>query len=205
MQNRKADYNSIMEQRIYHGNFKNIELAKAIIAHFDQGNLQVQQIGSGDFIAVQIASSPYATSGGKTALSVTFQNVTDGVSVQIGQQAWLGVAASLGVSTFFALRNPFSLINRLDDIAQDIENLNLSDEVWKTIDETARSLGSGFELSERLKKYVCDYCNTPNPPGQALCIACGAPLGSIQPHSCPNCGYIITRGESSCPNCNKPI
>jgi RNA polymerase subunit RPABC4/transcription elongation factor Spt4 len=109
------------------------------------------------------------------------------------------------VSTIFALRNPFSLINRLDDIAQDIESLNLTDEVWKTIDETARSLGMGFELSERLKKYVCDYCNTPNPPGQALCIACGAPLGNIQPHSCPNCGYIITRGENFCPNCKQPV
>ncbi len=194
-----------MEQRIYHGNFKNIDLARALISHFNQGNLQVQQVGSGDFIAVQIATSPYATSGGKTALSITFQNVEDGVNVKIGQQAWLGVAASLGVSTLFALRNPLTLLNRLDDIAQDIENLNLTEEAWQTIDETARSIGSGFELSARLKKYVCDYCNTPNPPGQSLCIACGAPLGNIQPHTCPNCGYVITHAESVCPNCKKPL
>jgi len=54
------------------------------------------------------------------------QNVEDGVSVQIGQQAWLGVAADLGISALNALRNPVSLINRLDGIAQDIENLQLS-------------------------------------------------------------------------------
>ncbi len=194
-----------MEQRIYHGNFKNTELARAVIAHFHQGTLQVQQVGTGDFIAVQVATSPNAQSGGKTALSITFQNVEDGVNVQIGQQAWLGVAASLGVTTLFALRNPLSLLNRLDDIAQDIENLNLTDEVWQTIDETARSIGSGFELSDRLKKYVCDYCNTPNPPGEPLCIACGAPLGDVQPRTCRNCGYVVLTQETICPNCKQLV
>ena len=104
-----------------------------------------------------------------------------------------------------AIRNPFFLINRLDDIAQDIENLQLSDEVWKLVDQTARSIGSGFQLSDRLRKYVCDYCKTPNPPGESRCIACGAPLGDIQPFTCPNCGYVITTNESICPNCHKPI
>ena len=194
-----------MDSRIYHGNFHNTDLANVLLAHFNQGGLQVQQVGDGDFIAVQIASSPYAASGGKTALSITFQNVEDGVSVQIGQQAWLGVAANLGISALTALRNPFFLINRLDDIAQDIENLQLSDEVWKLVDQTARSIGSGFQLSDRLRKYVCDYCQTPNPPGESRCIACGAPLGDIQPLTCSNCGYVITTNESICPNCHKPI
>jgi hypothetical protein len=194
-----------MDQRIYHGSFSNADLAKAIIAHFNHGSMQVQQVGEGNFIAVQIASSPNTFSGGKTALSITMQNVEDGVSVQIGQQAWLGVAADLGISALNALRNPVSLINRLDGIAQDIENLQLSDEVWQLIDETARSIGSGFQLSDRLRKYVCEYCQTPNPPGQSSCIACGAPLGGIQPHTCPNCGFVITTNESICPNCQKPI
>jgi RNase P subunit RPR2 len=194
-----------MDQRILHGSFKNTDLAKALVAQFNRGTMQVQQVGNGDTIAVQIATSPYATSGGKTAVSVVLQNVEDGVSVQIGQQAWLGVAASLGVSALTAWRNPFSLINRLDDIAQDIENINLSDELWQTIESTAMSLGSGYELSDRLKKYVCDYCNTPNPPGQAKCIGCGAPLGDIQPITCKNCGYVVTITESICPNCHKPV
>jgi HAMP domain-containing protein len=194
-----------MDQRIFHGIFKNIDLAKAIIARFNQGSMQVQQVGGGDIIAVQIATSPYSTSGGKTAVSVVLQNVEDGVSVQIDQQAWLGVAASLGVSALSAWRNPLNLLNRLDDIAQDIENMNLTDEVWKTIELTARSLGSGYELSDRLKKYVCDYCNTPNPVGQAKCIGCGAPLGDIQPMTCRNCGYVVTVEDSICPNCHRSL
>jgi hypothetical protein len=194
-----------MDQRIFHGNFKNVDIAKALIAQFSHGAMQAQQLGNGDMVAVQIATSPYATSGGKTAVSVILQNVEDGVSVQIGQQAWLGVAASLGVSALTAWRNPLSLINRMDDIAQDIENMELTDELWKTIETTARSLGSGYELSDRLRKFICDYCNTPNPPGQAKCIGCGAPLGDVQPRTCKHCGYVVNETESRCPNCNYPV
>lgn len=161
----------------------------------------VKQYGDGDSITVQIASSPYAVSGGTTALSILLQNVEDGVSVEISKQAWLGIAASLGVTTIAALHNPMTLLNRLDDIAQDIEYVQLVDNVWKIIDSTARSLGSGFELSERLSRYVCDYCNTPNPPGESSCIACGAPLGNIQPQTCKNCGYVTLKNESTCKNC----
>ncbi|HNR01096.1 MAG TPA: zinc ribbon domain-containing protein [Anaerolineaceae bacterium] len=199
------DYNSNMPQRIYHGKLTNNDLAKSIIAHFSRGNLLVQQFGSGDNLVVQLASSPYARSGGTTALSVLLQNVEDGVSVSLSKQAWFGIAASLGVSTIAALRNPFSLLNRLDDIAQDIEYVQLVDNVWSIIDKTARSMGSGFELSERLSRYICDYCNTANPPGEPSCIACGAPLGNIQPATCSNCGFIISKTEKVCPNCGKAV
>jgi len=194
-----------MSQRIYHGKITNSDLARAIIAHFGHGNLRVQQFGSGDTLVVQLATSPYAQSGGKTALSVSLQNVVDGVSVELSKQTWLGVAASLGVTTIATLRNPLNLLNRLDDIAQDIEYVQLVENVWKVIDQSARALGSGFELSDRLNRYVCDYCNTANPPGEPSCIACGAPLGDIQPKTCINCGYIIKKNEKSCPNCGKPL
>ncbi|MFA5420328.1 MAG: zinc ribbon domain-containing protein [Bacteroidales bacterium] len=194
-----------MPQRIYHGNITNNDLARALIGQFSHGNLKVQQFGSGDNLVVQIATSPNAISGGKTALSISLQNVTDGVSVELSKQAWFGIAASLGVSTLTAIRNPMNLINRLDDIAQDIEYVQLVDNIWKTIDDTARALGSGFELSDRLNRYICDYCNTANPPGEPSCIACGAPLGDIQPITCKNCGYVVTKAEKVCPNCGKPI
>ncbi len=194
-----------MPQRIYHGNIKNTDLAAALVGSFSRGNFMVQQFGSGDRLVIQVSSSPYARSGGKTALSVLLQNVEDGVAVDLSKQAWLGIAASLGVSTIAALHNPMNLINRLDDIAQDIEYLQLVENVWETIDKTARSLGSGFELSERLNRYVCDYCNTPNPPGESNCIACGAPLGDIQPDTCKYCGYVIVKSEKFCNNCGKPV
>lgn len=194
-----------MPQRIYHGKLTGSDLADALVAYFSRGNLKVTRYGSDSNMVVQIVTSPYAVSGGTTALAVHLQNVADGVSVEVGKQSWLGIAASLGVSTVATISNPWNLLNRLDDIAQDIEYVQLSENVWHVLDTTARSLGSGFELSERLNRYICDFCTTPNPPGEPSCIACGAPLGNIQPRTCSNCGYIVYKDEHSCINCGKPI
>lgn len=175
------------------------------MANFNRGNYQVQQIGTGNQIAVQIATPHFQQSGGATALSIYLQQVTDGVSVQIGQQAWFGVAASIGTTALAAFRNPFSLISRLDDLAQDVESIQLHDEVWSVIETTCQAMGGSYELSNRLKRYVCDYCNTANPPGEPRCIACGAPLGEIQPATCKYCGFVVIHPEKYCPNCKKPL
>jgi hypothetical protein len=193
-----------METRIYHGKFTPADIARNLIAQFSRGNLIVQQLGDGSNLAVQIASRDRA-SGGQTALSVTLQGVADGVAVQVGQQAWGGVATSLGFSALAALINPWNLLGRLDDIAQDIESLNLKDEVWQAIDATARALGSGYELSDRLKRVVCLYCGVANPVGEAACIACGAPLGNVQPSTCKSCGFVLSTADKFCPNCGKPV
>lgn len=194
-----------MDQRIYHGELSTLDVARSLIAHFNRGGLQVQQIGTGDQIAVQIATPPHPASGGQTAISVNVRKVEDGLSIQVGQQAWLGVAASLGMSALSALRNPFNLLGRLDDIAQDIQSLQLTDEIWRVCDAAARAAGAGTRLSERLRRVVCSYCDTANPVGEASCIACGAPLGDDQPGTCLRCGFVITRAERTCPNCGSPL
>jgi hypothetical protein len=194
-----------MQQRIFHGNLTPEDFAQALVANFNRGNMEVQQISNNDKVTVQIASSRFSSAGGRTALSVILQPVADGVSVTLGEQSWLGIAGNMGATILSVLHNPFSLINRLDDIAQDAENIQLVDEVWKVIGDTARSLGSGYQLSENLKRYICEYCNTANPPGEPRCIACGAPMGDVQPQVCPNCGYILKPAESICPNCGNRI
>jgi len=189
------------ETRIYHGDLNPSDIARDIIAQFNRGNLRVQQIGRDPKIAVQVATRQFAQSGGQTALTITLHKVEDGVSVQVGNQAWMGVAASLGITALSALRNPMTLLGRLDDLAQDIESLQLEDEVWQLIEGSARQHGVGKVLSERLNRYVCPYCNTANKPGESRCIACGAPLGDIQPQTCLNCGFIVRNLERECPNC----
>jgi len=190
-----------MERRIYHGKIIPEDIARSLIAHFNRGNLRVQQVGSGEHIAVQISTRDRPESGGQTATSVDIQTVEDGICVQIGQQAWLGVAASLGMTALAALRNPWNLLGRLDDLAQDIESLQISEEVWKIIEATAQASGAGFQLSERLRRMVCSYCSTANPVGESSCIACGAPLGDEQPETCKKCGFVVTHAEKFCPNC----
>ncbi|MBE0409099.1 MAG: zinc ribbon domain-containing protein [Anaerolineales bacterium] len=194
-----------MEPRFYYGKISPNDFAKALLAHFNRGNLVAQKIGEGDRIVVQISTRRQPTSGGQTGLKVLLNVVEDGVAVQLGKHNVLGVAASLGVTAMTAWRNPLSLIGRLDDLAQDLENLQLSDQVWRVIENVARFHNASFELSDRLKRLSCDYCRTANPVGTPHCIACGAPMGDIQPSSCPNCGFIIQAGESTCSNCGRSV
>ena len=194
-----------MERRIFHGVLSPTDIAQALLAEFNRGNIRAQVVGKSDKLAVQIGTRPGAMSGGQTAITVTIQKVTDGIMVELGQQAWLGVAASLGQTAFSLFRNPFSLIGRLDDLAQDIESLQISENVWEVIARTAASAGASHQLSDRMSRLTCEFCGTANPHGEPACIACGAPLGDAHPTSCSNCGFVIIRDESTCPNCGHKL
>jgi len=194
-----------MERRFFHGEIQTTDLANRLLAEFNRGNLRAQAIGDDDKTIVQVATYPGALSGGQTALTVVIQRVEDGVMVELGEQAWLGVAASLGVSALAALRNPFHLLGRLDDIAQDIENLQLSERIWQVVEQSATALGASREFSDRLSRVICEYCWTANPLTEGACIACGAPLGRGLPFACGNCGYAVKPTESICPNCGQPV
>ena len=175
------------------------------MAEFNRGNMQAQILGTQDKMAVQIATRMGATSGGQTALTINLQSVEDGILIEIGQQAWLGVAASLGHTALSALRNPFSLLGRLDDLAQDIESLQLNDRIWKVIDGIVTTLKASYALSEKLARLACEYCGAANPLGEASCLACGAPLGDAHPTTCSQCGFVVSLEETVCPNCNAKL
>jgi hypothetical protein len=194
-----------MERRIFHGNITPSDVAQALMAEFNQGNLRTQLLGESDSLTVQVASSQYSQSGGKTALAVNIQKFEDGVLVQVGEQQWLGVAASLGQTALAAFLNPLNLLGRLDDIAQDVSNLQLAEKVWQVVSGVVRTKGAGTEISERLSRLTCEYCGVANPVGEPSCIACGAPLGKSQPKACRACGYVPKKGENICPNCGQPI
>lgn len=194
-----------MDRKVFHGDITPAEVAQALLAEFNRGNLRAQTLGNGDKMIVQISTRPGAASGGDTAMTVSIQKFEDGVVAEIGQQAWFGVAASLGTTALSALRNPFALLGRLDDLAQDIENLTLSDRVWQVIASSAQARGASKKLSERLRRMECEYCGTANPVGEPSCIACGAPLGKVQPGTCPNCGFVVKTGEKQCPNCGNNL
>jgi len=138
-------------------------------------------------------------------LTISLQTVEDGILVELGQQAWLGVAASLGQTALSALRNPFSLLSRLDDLAQDIESIQLNEKTWQVIESTVATLGASYALSEKLSRISCEYCGSANPLGEANCLACGAPMGDAHPTSCGNCGFVVAIEETICPNCNAKL
>src|SRR4026207_1988052 len=107
-----------MDRRIFHGNIVPADIAHALMAEFNRGNLHAQTISQKEIVAVQIATRMGAMSRGQTALTVSLQKVEDGVMVELGRQEWLGLAASLGQTAWSAFRNPLSLLSRLDDLAQ---------------------------------------------------------------------------------------
>lgn len=194
-----------MDRRIFHGNIEPDNIARALMAEFNRGNMYAQMVGQSDDMAVQIATRAGAMSGGQTALTISIQKVEDGIMIELGRQAWLGLAASLGHTALAALRNPFSLLGRLDDLAQDVENIQLGENVWDVIHRTVTASGASYALSERLRKITCDHCGTANPMGEGACIACGAPLGSVHPTTCQNCGFAVTLEEKICPNCSQNL
>jgi hypothetical protein len=193
------------DSRIFHGEIRPRDFARALIGEFSRGAWVAQSFGNEGEMVVQIASREIPPAGGRTALSITLRKVEDGVAVQIGKQAWLGVAASLGQTVLETLHNPWRLLGRLDDLAQDVENLQLTEKVWMVIENTARLQGATLELSERLRRLICEYCQAANPVGEASCLACGAPLGRVQPRTCPNCGYVVRIDETVCPNCKRRL
>ncbi len=194
-----------MTTKIYHGNITAETLAKAITNRFSDNDLAARFTKSDSQYHIQIVSRQDAQSGGKTSIGVVLQQLEDGVAVEIGKQDWLGIAASLGISALTARQNPFGLIGRLDDIAQDIENLTLDDKLWNLIDEVAATMNSSQRLSEKLRRNVCEYCNTPNPVGTPRCIACGAPQGDNQPVTCLKCGFLMTEADLICTNCGAAL
>ncbi len=194
-----------MERRSFHGRITPSELAQALIAAFDRGNFRAQMFGNPNRMIVQIATRPNAVSGGRTALTVTIDSHPDGVIVQMGKQEWLGTIASLSQSALTILRNPLALLGRLDDIAQDLENLQLAETVWETIEQTVRAAGAAQQLSERFQRVSCEYCGSANPLGEPTCVMCGAPLGKAQPVVCPACGFLLLRQETVCPNCQHKV
>lgn len=190
-----------MNTKIYHGDLTAEALAKAICTRFEDDHFRARYSKSADQYVVQIASKNNAISGGKTSIGLVIQQLEDGVAVKVGKQDWLGIAASLGVSALSMRMNPLNIIGRLDDIAQDIENLSLDDRLIEVIDEVASAVGASQQLSERMRRLSCEYCGTANPVGQPRCLACGAPLGSVQPRTCNQCGFVAAPGDVSCSNC----
>jgi RNA polymerase subunit RPABC4/transcription elongation factor Spt4 len=194
-----------MQPRIFHGSLTPETLGAQLVAEFDRGGYRAQKFGDSRQVVVQIATRDHPVSGGDTALTITLLKVEDGISIQLGQQSWFGIAASLGKTAFSAWRNPWTLLDRLDDLAQDIEHLRLTEQVWGVIDRAARAQGASFELSERLRRVVCPYCSTANLVGEPSCMACGAPLGTVQPDTCANCGYVVRASDRVCPNCTAKL
>ncbi len=192
-----------MNEKIFYGDLQAETLATALLTEFDRADWQAQKIAASGQIAVQIARRQRPTSGGFTAITVRLRQLPNGVMVQIGQQEWFNLAASMGATLLSVLRNPWNILQRLDDLTEDIESLQLQDRIWQVIEETARLANASHQLTEALERVMCAYCGTPNAQEASHCLACGAPLQMDIPLTCPHCGFPIPENEAICPNCHQ--
>jgi len=133
--------------RVYHGNISAVDIARALKAEFHRGNFIVETFGKPEKIVLQITTKRNLRSGGQTALSVNLTDLEDGVIINIENQKWLGIAASMGLSAISTAINPLNLLTRIDDIAQDIESLSMTDDVWSVVEASVRLAGAGHQLS----------------------------------------------------------
>ena len=127
-----------MKTKTYHGDLKLDQVSQALANFFNRGQLIAKLNRAGDQAFLQIATREDRNSGGRTSLGVSLRQVDDRLEVQVSEQSVLGIAASLGATALLALRNPLNLLGRLDDLAQDIEHLELDDQVWEVVERLAK-------------------------------------------------------------------
>jgi ribosomal protein L40E len=194
-----------MTQKVYHGNLTPDDLAVALQGEFSRGDLRVARSGDAEKIAINISTPQSRAAGGNTSLAIVIQKHEDGILVNMGDQEWLGIAADFGKTAFAAFQNPLNLLGRLDDIAADVDALQLPDKVWQAMDRFAQSKAASTQISDRLRTTVCEYCHAANPVGAAVCGQCGAPLGDVQPGACLKCGMVNPKEARFCGNCGAKL
>lgn len=195
-----------MEQRTYRGDIDVEGVADALVSRFNHGGLMAQKVrGQEGHVMVQIASREHGWGAARSALSVGIAPVADGVRVTMGEQRWLDTAASLAITGLGALINPRSLLWRIDDIARDVGQLTLDDQVWEAVEHYCDSVGAELGLAEKHLMIVCPYCGVGNPVGKGKCSACGGSLVQVQPVACQKCGFVLPKGSRFCSRCGTKL
>ncbi len=194
-----------MTQKVFHGDITPEDLADALVGEFSNDEFNANQNGDGDKIVVQIFKPQWRQSGGNTSLGISIQQHEDGVLVDMGDQEFLGVIASLGQTAFSLFQNPLNILGRLDDIASDVNSMQLPQKVWDSIERFSKVVGATKQISERLSSTACPYCNAANKVGATSCVQCGAPLGDVQPTACGECGFVNAKNAKFCSNCGKAL
>ncbi|MBU0495568.1 MAG: zinc ribbon domain-containing protein [Chloroflexi bacterium] len=194
-----------MSERKYRGNVTPGDLAEALVNQFNRGDYRAAKSGRGTQAVVQISTNRRMRGEPDTAVSVTITPTPEGVHVSMGDPQWLDIAADLVQTGIGALLNPWSLVREVDDVARNVQDLNLPQEVWQAIDQYAKTVGSRPALLPEPTSVTCPYCRSGNAIGEGRCENCGAPLGDAQPVRCPSCQRLLAAGTSQCPQCGERL
>jgi DNA-directed RNA polymerase subunit RPC12/RpoP len=191
--------------RTYWGKISAEGLGRALVEHFNTSTSRAQMAGDRDRVLVQVGNRRMESSDPTTAITVGIVQDEDSITVTMGQQKWMGIAADLARTGIMTLINPWSLLNELDNVARNVDWLTLRDEVWQAIDAYSQAVGGSLGVPAEIRHVACPYCGSTNPIGASKCSTCGAPLGDYQPVVCPRCGYLLVWSKRFCTRCGASI
>jgi DNA-directed RNA polymerase subunit RPC12/RpoP len=191
--------------RTYWGKISADGLARALVENFNTPDSRAQMTGDRSRILVQIGNRRMESADPTTAITVGIVQDEDSITVTMGQQKWMGLAADLAKTGIMALINPWYLLNELDDVARNVDWLTMRNDVWQAIDGYCQAVGGSLGVPAEVKYVACPYCRSTNPIGQAKCSTCGAPLGDYQPVTCPKCGYLLVWNKRFCTRCGASV
>ncbi len=187
-----------MTQRMFHGSITSAALVDQLAAQFNERHYRTSVSKSNGSALIQIGS-PHGT-----PLSLSIADTQGGLLVTMGQDRdWLDRAGDVGDMIEHAAHGDLlSIVSIVPDLVGELKKENLAPAVWSAIDEifSLSRLLAGEEHGPRNPK-ICLYCETSNPPENALCQACGASLPEDLPRICPKCGRGHTSDALFCQSC----
>lgn len=190
-----------MEQRTYHGQIDERDLAQHLVDEWDRDETIAQALEAEGGVIVQIGQRGGGWFGDepRQALTVGIEPLEDGVRVTMGQQQWYKAGGQVivgGLIGFF----PFFFAWPLGGLFGGDEELDaaLPARIWQTVERYASQYGAATGPTRRLSTMTCPACGVANPQGAAFCSACGAALA---PADCPQCGASNPPGANFCIRC----
>ena len=165
-----------MIEEAFPQNFDTNGLAKTLENTFSAEGYQVQEIGGGDDIAVQIKkeSPGRAIVGMQQAITVRMQKMGGTTKVSVGQAKWADKAGVevIGAFAFWPLMIPATY--------GVYKQHTLPQKVIGVVNSYAASKGTSNSDSKTESMTACPNCGVMNSSGAQYCSACGSSLSATK-------------------------
>ena len=170
-----------MNQKVYPKNLNLDAIAQRLQDVFRNEGFEVQKMGSGDDVYVQLKKGGIVRQAVamNQALTIHMQRVGASTSVSLGQAAWMSKAAGMGLGVFVLW--PLIVTSAVGIYSQE----KLPGRVWKVIDDYALGQGTavGVQVGEMGTPIMgiqqgipCPHCGVTNTPESSFCNVCGTKL-----------------------------
>ena len=168
-------------QKVYSKSLNLEAIARRIADVLGNDDFEVQKMGSGDDVYVQVRKGGllHKVVGMDQALTVHMQKTGTSTSISQGQAEWMSKAASMGIGALVLW--PFAVTSAVGIYSQN----KLPGRIWKIIDDYAITQGApvGVQTGEMGTPIMgteqgmhCPHCGATNPQESKFCNACGTKL-----------------------------